>query len=691
MALGHDLHSRSSTKEFRARLFAAIWLVGVAILLLLSRLYALQILRGEELSSKGRRNFVNQVQVPHDRGIIYDRWGRILVDNRPSLDLQVTPAFLGKRPAARETLRQLGALLKLNEDELQRVQDQVESRTGLERFRPVVVRRDLDPEQVEAIEGERSLFMLDGVDIVEGRRRTYHYGALAAHVLGYVNEIDAGALDAERQRGNPDHYDLGDFIGREGVERTYERELRGVDGIEKVVVDAKGRRQQASYVDALLGEHRRVDPTPGHNVFLTLDLDLQQRAEEAFLERGRAGSVVALDPRTGAVLVLASLPAYDSNLVSGSLAKDVKERYDNDPLKPWINRSIAGQYAPGSTFKVATGLAALRERATSGHERILCPGYYKMGRHVWRCHKDSGHGMVDLHDAMKASCDVYFYTMAGRIGINPIAAVSRLLSFGTRTGIALRGEQPGNVPDEAFHNRVDAATGGYQRGMAINTAIGQGSLLVTPLQLATAYAAVANGRAAFTPQLVDRIETADFRVTRRFLPQAKFLNDAAIGPDGVPVLLSRDPAALTPPVQSEVRGDGPTRVSSFEPKATAELNMPPEHLAQVRSALNAVAQEPGGTAYYNRSRKVSMGAKTGTAQVIRLGRERLKEWQIDYFERDHAWFVGYAPAEDPEIVVAVINEHAGHGGSASEPIAVQVIDAYFEMKATRLARAPQGG
>ena len=685
MALGHDLHTRGSTREFRPRLLVTMWLVGAAILVLVSRLYALQILRGEELTSKGRRNFVQQINVPHDRGIIYDRYGRILVDNRPSLDLQVTPAFLGKRANARETLKHLAKLLNLSDEELGEVVENVEARTGLERFRPVTVRRDLDPEEVEAIEGERSVFKLDGVDIVEGRRRTYHYGSLAAHLLGFVNEIDAVALDAERVKGNPDHYDLGDAIGREGIERTYEKELRGVDGTEKVVVDAKGRRQNSAYVDLLLGDQRRVEPTPGHNVFLTIDLDLQQRAEEAF--DGRSGSIVAMDPRTGGILVLASLPAYDSNLVSGALAKAEKSRLDSDPLKPWLNRSIQGQYAPGSTFKAITALAALHQHATTGHEHIACPGFYKMGRHVWRCWKDSGHGMVDMHDALKLSCDTYFYTVGGRIGINAIAEIARLFGLGTRTGIPLRGELPGVVPDEAFHNRVDASTGGYQRGMAINTSIGQGSLLVTPLQLANAYAAIANGKAVYQPQLVDRIESADFRVTRRYLPQAKLLNEGALDPDGVPLLLSRNSSVLNPPIQSEVRGEGPKILNNLEPKAMSQLDVPDEAMATLHDGLTAVAAEAGGTAYSRRSHRVTMAGKTGTAQVVRIGRERTLMKDMEYFERDHAWFVGYAPVENPEIVIVVLNEHGGHGGSASAPAAVSVIDYYFELKEMRLARA----
>ena len=293
---------------------------GVLIFILLVRLYTLQIVRGEEYAVKGQKNFVQHITVPHDRGIIYDRYGRILVDNRPSHDVQVTPAFLGNSLQMTATLSRLSAVIQLPADDLDRLIASLKSITGLDRFQPVVIARDLSPEQVEAIEADRSIFMLDGVSIVEGRRRLYREGTLAAHLLGYVNEIDAAALEAEHQKGNPRNYILGDLIGRDGAERTYEGELRGVDGYEKTVVDAKGRTQREEYVASLLGGDRRVEPIPGHNVYLTIDLDLQRHAEKAFSDR--AGAVVALDARTGAVLALASLPAYDPNNLGGPVSEN---------------------------------------------------------------------------------------------------------------------------------------------------------------------------------------------------------------------------------------------------------------------------------------------------------------------------------------------------------------------------------
>ena len=251
MALTSELPSRAAVRSLRPRFVAAMIAVTVAFIVVLSRLYALQVVRGEELASKGERNFVQEIVVPHDRGIIYDRYGRIIVDNRPSLDLQVTPAFLGHRPEAEATVARIVQMLQLDDTESNRIKQQIFRVKAGDRFQPIVVHRDLDPEQVEAIEAERSVFLLDGVDIVEGRRRTYHHGATAAHLLGYVNEIDPDALDTERKKGNPKKYKLGDAIGRSGVERTYEDELRGVDGFEKVVT--------FQFLDGNLGVARHVE------------------------------------------------------------------------------------------------------------------------------------------------------------------------------------------------------------------------------------------------------------------------------------------------------------------------------------------------------------------------------------------------------------------------------------------------
>jgi len=683
VALTRELSDRNPVRLLRMRLFVALWLSSLGLFLLLVRLYNLQIVRGEELAEKGERNFVQMVRIPHDRGIIYDRYGQILADNRPSLDLEVTPAFLGKKAEALATLAALASLTGFTEAESKRARDMVLAQRGLDKFLPIVIKRDLSSEQVEAVESHRSLFELDGVEVVEGRRRAYPGGKSAAHLLGYLKEIDAAELEAQKAKSPSQPYVLGDMIGRDGVERIHEKDLRGTDGYEKIVVDAKGRRQQDVYMRQLLGSDRRVKPLPGHAVFLTIDAELQARAEEAFLQNGVAGAVVAVDPNTGKVLALVSLPSFDPNLVSGLLGSEEKTRLDGDPLKPWINRAISGQYAPGSTFKAVTALAALRERSTNGHEKVRCPGHFTLGNKTWRCHKDSGHGLVDLREALMVSCDVFFYTMGSRMGIDALAAMGRRLGFGAKTGIALSNEQPGNMPDEAYHNKVDRVTGGYQRGMVINTSIGQGALLVTPVQLAMAYAAIANGKTLFAPQIVDRIETADFRVVRRSLPRGRFLENETNG--------EAEGEELSAPghdgIVEEVSGEPPSVVRRLGAIPRETLDLDPLSVDMVHAGLLAVTTDPRGTAYWRRSKIVSIAAKTGTAQVVRLGRDRVKAEDMDYFERDHAWFAAYAPAEDPQIAIAVLNEHSGHGGSKAGPIAIAVIDAFMELQAQRAAQA----
>ncbi|MBC7794533.1 MAG: hypothetical protein H7Z43_12585, partial [Clostridia bacterium] len=341
----------------------------------------------------------------------------------------------------------------------------------------------------------------------------------------------------------------------------------------------------------------------------------------------------------------------------GALGAAEKAALDKDPLRPWLNRPIQGQFVPGSTFKVSTALGALLN-GVNPNERVHCPNSYRMGSYTWRCH--GTHGSVDMRTALKVSCDTYFYTMAGRYGIEPIARGARLLGFGSISGIPLRGERSGLIPDEAYHNRADKASGGYQKGMAINAAIGQGSVLVTPLQLAFAYATLGNGGTLYAPRLVERVESADLRIKRRVLESYGA-------------------------VRETVQGEEPALVRDVKPIIRHTIENSDAAMDSIREGLMAVT-EPGGTGYTRRSQKVTMAGKSGTAQVVRIGAVRLRLEQMDYFHRDHAWFVGYAPAQNPEVVIAVLNEHSGHGGVASEPVVTDTVDAFFALQEKRALR-----
>lgn len=615
-----DLGQNSAGKDLKTRYF---W-VGLAmlggLLMLAVRLYRLQITRNEEFSAKSVANFVKDVRVRADRGFIRDRRGETLVDNRPSFDVFVTPYFCQR--CAEETLPKLGQWLGWNSDQVAGVAAVVKAAKRSAAFQPVAVRLDLNRDELDAVMAHK--WELPGVDVVPVQHRSYRYGPVLAHVLGYMNEITQEELD--RLNANGGSYALGDYIGRRGVERYYESVLRGVDGSRKEVVNAKGETIPDFKYD---GADEVVQPRPGNNLVLSIDMRLQQAAEEAF--PGTAGAVVAVDVRTGFILAIVSRPSFDPNILTGRVTAFEMNKLAKDPLQPMIFRAVQQHYSPGSTFKVVSTLAALKSGLFHPQTTVNCTGGYRLGSHYWRCDKDSGHGPMAARAALQYSCDTYYYKVADTLGLDPIAAMGRQLGLGQPTGIGAVAEVPGIMPDSEYHDRH--TPGGYQKGMALNSAIGQGDDNVTPLQLVMMYAAIANGGTLYQPQLVRRIEAPDGSV-----------------------------------------------VQEMQPKVVRDVGINPEHRRLLVDALTAVVNEPGGTAYASRLKEIKVAGKTGTAQVARLGAVRLKANQVDYWRRDHAWFASFAPADDPEIAVVVINEHSGFGATNAAPVATKVIQKYFDLK-----------
>jgi penicillin-binding protein 2 len=612
---------RASGKEFAP----ALWVVGgigaACFLVLAGRLYHLQVSLGREYYDRSVNNFVKELKIPADRGHLMDRHGDVLADSRPSYDLYLTPYFCGK--VCDEVVTKLSAYLELSSDEQQRVRARLKAAKGLSRFQPFLVKVDIGRDLVDVFAAHRA--ELDGIDMLPAPHRNYRLGKLAGHALGYLSEVNPDELETLSAAGTD--YHEGDYVGRRGVERAFESELRGKDGVERVVVDAKGRRLDKN---ELLREADRVrPPRPGRNVVLSLDRNLQAVAEETF--PGQAGAIVALDPRTGFILVLLSRPELDPNLLTGRITKAELEALAEDPLQPEIFRPLQEQYHPGSTFKPVTALAGLERGAITKTSTIGCNGGYKLGTRRWRCWQELGHGTVNLHRALVQSCDSFFYWVGDRTGIDPMAQMARSLGLGQVTGLGIGAEVPGVIPDVAYHNQN--TPGGYFPGYALNAAIGQGDVNVTPMQMAVLYAALGNGGTVYRPQLVKRIEDVDGKSLKSFSP--------------------------------EVRG---------------HLAVKPEDLALVVDGLRGVVNEPGGTAYGHRLPDIEVAGKTGTAQVIAMGEKRVKSADLDYEHGDHAWFAAFAPAENPEIVVVVLNEHAGHGGSASAPTAMAIIKAYFDAK-----------
>ena len=457
---------------------------------------------------------------------------------------------------------------------------------------------------------------LPGVTLRARPRRSYADGPIGAHVLGYLGEIGPKQLKNLKDQG----YATGDEFGQYGLEKTWEDFLRGQSGGQQVEVDALGRRVRVLH---------EVTDIPGYTVHLTLDRQLQETAFEAL--KGKEGTIVALDVNTGAILAMVSTPAFDPNIFARGIKSDEWQTLIKDRLRPLSNRAIQGQYPPGSTFKVIMAIAGLEEGVLQPESRISDPGYFVFGNRTFRDWKKGGHGSVDLHKAIVESCDVYFYQAAQKIGIDRIAKWARAFGLGERSGASLDDEKGGLVPDSEWKRKRYRQP--WYPGETISIGIGQGYLTVTPLQLANMMAAVANGGILYRPRIVDKIESVDGTIAREY---------------------------------------GPEKIRTIDVKSAT--------LERLRSALADVVKAPGGTGGAARSSIVDIAGKTGTAQVLEMKGGYVKTEQLAYFNRDHAWFVSYAPAQNPKIAVTVLVEHGGHGGDAAAPLAKKVIEKYMELE-----------
>ena len=625
MKLG--LGTQREPKELRPRIFLVGGFFLLGLLVLAINLYRLMVVRYEEFLALSVDNQFKDVRVRAPRGLIRDRRGEVLVDARPSLDVFITPAFCQKCVA--EVIPRLQSLLGWLPDQTERVIDLVKGARGPQRYQQIVVQVDLTRDEFDLLNAHQ--FQLPGVDLEPIPHRNYRAGAALAHVVGYMNEVTSEEL--ARLNGGTDEqrppYAMGDYTGRRGVERAFEHYLRGQDGWVKQVVNARGELMRDAQGNSL--KRDEVPPRAGRNLVLSIDARLQLEAERVF--PGTAGAVVALDPNTGFIRAIVSRPSFDPNEMTGRVSAQQLVQLNKDPLQPMVFRATAQHYSPGSTFKVVTLLAALRAGVVTPQTGISCNGGYQLGSRRWRCDLERGHGAVHATEAIKASCDVYFYRVADLIGIDPIAEVGHEFGLGSPTNFGVAGEVPGVMPSSEYHNRV--TKGGYQKGMALNTSIGQGDVNVTPLQLAMLYATIANGGHLYQPQIVERIET----------------------PEG-------------------------TLVEEFKPKLVREVPMTPEQRATLIAGLIGVVNEAGGTGFRARLPDVVVAGKTGTAQVARIGAVRLKTHELSYWQRDNAWFAAFAPAEAPELVVVVLNEHSGFGGAEAAPTAGAIFKKYFELKKT---------
>ena len=593
----------------KIRVFAM--LVIFVFLCLLMRIWYLQILKWQYLTGLSENNRVRMVSLPAYRGTIKDRNGQTLVSIRPSFNLYITPEDAGDSVSSLDLLAEK---IKFKRGKLKKSIGREKS------FKDILIKADISREEVAFI--EENNMRLPGIKIKAEPLRNYVYKDLMSHTLGYLGEISKSKL----KNTNNLFYSQGDFVGKNGLENIFESTLRGKKGNKEVEVDVSGRE---------LKTIRRLPSESGNNLILTLDLKVQTELEKAMTstpEKIVNGSAVVIKVQTGEILAIASKPTFDPNEFAEGITSGSWRKLINDEMHPLQNRSIHSQYPPGSTYKIAVAYAALEEGVIDPETTIYCPGHFKLGRGRYRCWKKSGHGAVNLHDALVQSCDVYFYTLGHRMGIDTLARYAKKFGFGTPAGIGLSREKSGLVPSTQWKlkNRKKA----WLLGETIIASIGQGYNLVTPLQQANMMAAVANGGMLLKPYIVKRIEEP-----------------------------------------------GGTTIKEFFPEIRGKIAGSSENLEVIRKALRDVVNGVRGTGKRSRLKNIIVSGKTGTVQVVRMksNEELEKEDEVPYKYRDHAWFVAFAPYEKPEIAVAVLVEHGGHGGTTAAPIAKKVFKKYFQL------------
>jgi len=608
-----EIHSRLNSHEsapLHGRFRIMFIVVVIALSLLALRMVYLQVIKGEELRQKSEDNSIRLRKIVPIRGVIMDTHREILADSQYSFDVLFVP---GRSGDIQSVADRLGFLYRKASLDFAR-----EALTAgkLRPYVPVKLEKNISREKLAIVETHTLDLPGVSVDVVPIRR--YSGGEMMAHLIGYTGEISREELDKDES----ETYTPGDLIGKSGIEKYLDTYLRGVSGIEQIEVNVLGKETK------VLGKD---DPEPGHNVVLTIDALLQKVAWNALA--GRPGAVVAMSPRDGSVLALVSSPSFNSALFSGGISQQNWKKLSDDPLHPMENRVIAGQYPPASTYKMIVAAAALQEGLITPETSFQCDGFYELGNRKYRCWHKGGHGRISLHRAIVQSCDVYFYHVGKLVGVDKLAEYARRFGLGAPTGITLPREKTGLIPTREWKQMRFKEP--WQIGETISVSIGQGYNLVTPLQLVTAYSALANGGTVWRPRLIERIEAVDGQV-----------------------------------------------IKAFAPEKTSVVPISVHVIEQLKKALWGVVNEEGGTGRAARRRDADVAGKTGTAQLIGLPDDE-KARKVKFISsryRDHALFVCFAPVNNPEIAIAVIIENAGHGGSAAAPVARKILDAYFDRK-----------
>ncbi|MFH1215641.1 MAG: penicillin-binding protein 2 [Pseudomonadota bacterium] len=603
----------------KKRVDVATSIVIVFIALLVARLWFLQIKMGDEYVKMAENNRIRVQKIQAPRGNVLDRHGRVIITNRPYFNLLWTKE---DAPNPDEVIKQLAQTL--NED-ISSLLDRVREAADQPRYMPILIKEDIDWKTLVYIENHH--FDLPGVRIDAVPSRDYLYGNMASHMIGYIGQI------SKKELLEPEYADYrgGDPVGKMGIEKIFEKDLRGENGHRYLEVDVLGFEQQ---------ELKHQEPLPGNDLNLTIDIDLQQIAEKAL--EGLGGAVVAMEVHTGKILAIASSPPLQLSEFIGGISSKNWQEHLNDPLRPLVDKTIQGQYPPGSTYKLVTALAGLTEKIITPDTLYYCNGGLHVYNRRYGCWKNSGHGAISLNRAIAESCDVYFYQVGMKLGVDRLAAYAEKLGLGHPTGIVLEHEKGGLIPTSTWKKEKKKER--WQDGETLSIAIGQGFNLTTPLQVCSMTAALVNGGKLYRPQLIETIKN----------------------PDGTAI---KD-------VEPELLGE------SLGSKASRDLI--------IKGMISAV-NDRHGTAGSAKLDKILVGGKTGTAQVVRMSKfKSLPQDAMPRKYRDHAWFTCFAPADNPQIALTVLVEHGGHGGSAAAPIAKKVLDEYFKEIITEDGEASPG-
>ncbi len=592
----------------KKRVEVTIIIMVTFIAILVARLWFLQINQTALYHEKALNNRVRKLQIIAPRGNIIDRHNRIIISNRPLFNI------LWIRDDAENPDLVLKKMAHILEEDISEILSRIRSEGNHPNYVPIRLKEDVTWKTVAFIENHS--LDLPGIRIEAVPSRKYKYGNMGSHIIGYLAQISKQELQKQKSA----EYSGGDQIGKMGLEKIYEQELRGEKGERIFEVNVHGMEQR---------QLKLLEPLPGHDIQLTIDIDMQKKAEEAMA--GRSGAVIAMDIKTGELLTLSSSPQLNLEHFIGGISHKNWNNMLNDPLNPLLDKTIQGQYPPGSTYKIVTALAGLMEGVITPNTNIPCYGSFKLHGRRYGCWKKWGHGKhVDLRKALAESCDVYFYHIGQEVGVDKLAIYAKSLGLGAKSGIILENEKRGLVPTKEWKHRVKKE--GWQQGETVSVSIGQGFNLTTPLQICLMTASLANNGVRYKPQIIKALKDQDGSTLQTFPPEEK---GTAFGTS--------------------------------------------KEFALIRDGLYAAVNEAHGTGLKAKLDHIKVAGKTGTAQVVRLTKFKdVAEEDIPRKYRDHAWFTCYAPADKPEIAVTVLVEHGGHGGSAAGPVAKAVLEEYFK-------------